>query len=151
MTDIRFLKKHIPTLTFTELLNDIFNVKLTKLSRKLRSFGLKNILQKLVDDESVYGMIIVDDIDDVVQYFRESLDDLMDIPPELMRYFDIVQFIIDVIKSKDFDVYKVELGEDSVYVIIMNSDLVYDEINILRSLEELEDMYDDTYEPPVHL
>jgi disulfide oxidoreductase YuzD len=129
MTDVRLLKRQIPKLTFVEFLNDVFNVKLTKLSKNVRSFGLKNILQKITDDNEIYGMIVVDDFDGVVQYFYESLESVL----------DLVQFIIDLIKSKEFSIYDVELGDEEVYVIILESDFTFDEVDIMKSLDELEE------------
>ena len=122
-----------------EFLNDVFNVKLTKLSKNVRSFGLKNILQKITDDNEIYGMIVVDDFDSVVQYFYESLEDVLNLPDDLLKYFDTIQFTIDLIKSKEFSIYDVELGDEELYVIIIESDFTFDETDVMRSLYELED------------
>jgi hypothetical protein len=137
MTDIRLLKKQIPTLTLVEFFNDVFNVKLTKLPRDIKVSEVKSILRKLINDNTIDGMIVVDTFDDVIQYFHESLDGVMDIPNELLKYFDIVQFIIDVVKSKEFGIYNVEVSDESFYVIIFEPDLVFDEVSIVKSLEEL--------------
>jgi hypothetical protein len=138
ITDARLLKRQIPKLTFVEFLSDIFGVKITKLSRNVRSLGLKNILQKIIDDNEIYGIIVVDDFDSVVQYFYESLESVLELPDDLLKYFDVVQFIIDLIKSKEFSIYDVELGDEEVYVIIIESDFTFDETDIMKSLDELE-------------
>jgi hypothetical protein len=137
MTDVMLLKKRIPTLTLVEFLNDVFNVKLTKLPRNIKASKVKQIFQKLINENVMDGMIVVDEFEDVIQYFRESLDGVIDIPAELSKYFDIVQFIIDVIKSKEFSIYNVEIGDESIYVIIFELDLTFDEVIILKSFEEL--------------
>lgn len=127
----------------TDLYNYIYDVKSvhdiiayivydSKLIKQLNKLSTKDFVRLL---EAV-GAVIFETGGDLQNYFYDYFQEIYNVPDEVMFYVDIEFFIIELIRSRDIDIYYIQ--DEGIFILFNASIDIEDEIqNIIEQYERV--------------
>ena len=127
----------------TDLYNYIYDVKSvhdiityivydSKLIKRLNKLSAKDFVRLLEDA----GAVIFETGGDLQNYFYDYFQEIYNVPDEVMFYVDIEFFIIELIRSRDIDIYYIQ--NEGIFILFNASIDIEDEIqNIIEQYERV--------------
>lgn len=127
----------------TDLYNYIYDVKSihdiiayivydSEIIKRLNKLSAKDFVRLLED----MGAVVFETGGDLQNYFYDYFQEIYNVPDEVMFYVDIEFFIIELIRSRDIDIYYIQ--DEGIFILFNASIDIEDEIqNIIEQYERV--------------